>query len=216
MGTSSPLQRLLDDFPAESRDEAWAEFVDAHSRLLLHVCRSVARDHDGTMDAYAFVLEELRADDYARLRGYVPDGCTQFTTWLVVIVRRLCLDHHRRRYGRPRGDEPKSREAQLARRRLANLVGADVDADELPARSGAPDGAVRQRELASALHRSLAELEPADRLLLALRFDDGRPVREVARLLGLPTVFHVYRRQAAALAALRRALGAHGIDDPEP
>jgi DNA-directed RNA polymerase specialized sigma24 family protein len=49
------------------------------------------------MDGYAYVLEALRSDDYRRLRAYAADGRSKFSTWLVVVARRLCLDLHLRR-----------------------------------------------------------------------------------------------------------------------
>ena len=169
------------------------------------------------MDGYAFVLEALREDCCRRLRAYIPDGRTRFTTWLVVVTRRLLLDHVRRRYGRPRSDDDARRAEHAARRRLEDLVAAEVDPDLLTApAANSPDTEVRRRELAAALRRTLDELSPADRLLLALRFEDGRPVREIARIVGFSTVFHVYRRLDAVLGALRGALARRGVSDPEP
>jgi RNA polymerase sigma factor (sigma-70 family) len=198
-------------------DEAWAEFVAAHSALLLHTCRTVVRDHDAAMDAYAYVLEALREDCYRRLRAYTPDPRTRFTTWLVVVARRLVLDFHRRRYGRPRSEDELRRAERAARRRLEDLVAAEIEPDQLttsPANS--PDAALRRRELADALRAALDELPPPDRLLLALRFEDERSAREIAGALGLPTVFHVYRRLGAVLGELRGALARRGVEEPEP
>lgn len=168
------------------------------------------------MDAYAFVLEALREERCRRLRAYAPDGRTRFTTWLVVVVRRLALDHHRKRYGRPRSEDDAHRAEHVARRRLQDLVAADVDPDTLTTAIGSsPDASLRQRELAEALASAVATLDPADRLMLALRYDDERSIREIAAVMGLPTVFHVYRRLGTALAALKRALARRGVEEPE-
>jgi DNA-directed RNA polymerase specialized sigma subunit len=74
---------------------------------------------------------------------------------------------------------------------------------------------IRSEELATMLRLAVAELDPPDQLLLALRFTDDRPVREIAIMLGLPTVFHVYRRLRIVVAALRRSLAGRGVDGPE-
>jgi RNA polymerase sigma factor (sigma-70 family) len=215
-GSPPALERLL-CAQGPDRDAAWAEFLAQHSGLLLHTCRMVEHDRDAAMDGYAHVLEALRENDFRRLRGYVPDGRTRFSTWLVVVVRRLLLDHYRHRYGRPRSERESRRADHLVRRRLEDLVAAEVDPDELEAASaGRPDTAVRRAELADALRSALAELPPADRLLLALRFEDERPVKEIASMLALPTVFHVYRRLAAVLAVLKAALARRGVETPEP
>jgi RNA polymerase sigma factor (sigma-70 family) len=216
-GAPAALTRLLQATDPAGEEEAWAAFVAQHSRVMLHTCLTLARDRDAAMDAYAHVLAALREDSCRRLRAYAADSRSRFTTWLVVVTRRLFIDHLRHRYGRPRGESEAGRADRAARRRLEDLVAAEVDPDELATPGvGSADAAVRRSELADALRRSLGELPPADRLLLALRFDDDRPVREIASLLGLPTVFHVYRRLDAALGALRRALARRGVSSPEP
>src|SRR5204862_509166 len=91
------------------------------------VARSLTTDHDAAMDGYAHVLERLREHDCRRLRGYAPDGRTKFTTWLVVVARRLCLDFHRHRYGRSDDPAPDAAAARAARRRLAAPERARVE-----------------------------------------------------------------------------------------
>jgi len=211
------LDRLLRPAEREARDRAWDEFVAAHSAVVLHTCRQVARDHDAAMDGYAYVLEALRADDCRRLRAYTPDGRTQFRTWLVVVVRRMLVDHHRQRFGRPRSADAERVAEHDARRRLEELVAAEVDPDDL-AGPGAesPDAEVRRRELSDALRHAIDGLDPTDRLLLTLRFEDERPAKEIAAVLRLPTVFHVYRRLGAVLARLKLALARRGVEAPDP
>ena len=90
---------------AAERERAWSEFLEVHSGLMLHVARSLGGGHDDVMDRYTFMLESLERDDYRRLRGFVADGRCTFSTWLIVVSRRLCLDHHRKRYGRLQSKE---------------------------------------------------------------------------------------------------------------
>jgi len=210
------LSRLHDASDGAERDTAWADFIAAHSALVLHVCRSTARDHDAAMDAYALVLEALREDGCRRLRAYVPDGKTKFTTWLVVVTRRLVLDYFRQRYGRSRSEDPAHRDEQATRRRLEDLVAEEIEPDQLESASNSPDRAVRRVELTDALRRAIQDLDPADRLLLALRFGDDRPIRDIARALGFPSVFHVYRRLGGVLSTLRLELARRGVEGPEP
>ena len=74
------LARLLAAPPGE-RDEAWAQFLRAVSAPLLRVARSFGGDHDAVMDRYAFVLDQLRADDCRKLRAYDRPGAGDFTLW---------------------------------------------------------------------------------------------------------------------------------------
>ena len=210
------LTRLIEATDAPARDDAWARFVAAHSRLLLHVARSLTADRDATMDGYAHVLERLREDDCRRLRGYVPDGRSKFTTWLVVVARRLCLDFHRHRYGRSDDPAPDALAAHAARRRLADLVAGAIEPEQLAASAADPASALQAEELHRALGAATARLGATDRLLLKLRFDDDLSAREIAGLLALPTPFHVYRRLNALLQELRRVLQQRGIHEAEP
>jgi RNA polymerase sigma factor (sigma-70 family) len=210
------LSRLLpEDCP--SAEEAWAEFIAAHSKLILYVARSLGGNHDAVMDRYACILEQLRADNFRRLRTYSADGRSEFTTWLVVVAQRICLDHRRARYGRfraPEGDAAAREGEWAARRRLVDLLAAEVDLSSIAdTRSDSPEDGVRVADLYHTLHTALAQLEPRDRLLIKLRFEDELPMPEIARSLRFPTRFHAYRRLTQVLGDLRHALENRGVRD---
>ncbi len=213
MATPPELVRLLDHAAAPDFEARWADFVRVFSRLLLHTSRKVTTDADGAMDAYAYILEQLRKDDCHRLRAFTDDGRARFTTWLVVVARRLCLDHHRSRYGRARAQaDPQER---ASRRKLENLVSDELDAGSIAAdAAGSPDAALQRAELTGALAQVLQGLAPRERLLLTLRFEDDESASRIARLLGYPTAFHVYRHLNSLLGRLRKQLQDKGIDGP--
>ena len=213
------LTALLERCAPEEREEAWAAFVQSHSKLIFHAAHTFARGHDATMDAYTFILERLRSEDYRRLRGFVADGRSRFSTWLVVVCRRLCLDHHRHRYGRTRGSLEPDRDLEVrgARRRLTDLVGDRLGVDQLSDEAGPdPERELRQNDLSLALSNAIQRLDPEGQLLLRLRFDDGLTAKEIASLMKLPTPFHVYRRLERLLVDLRKSLAEMGIDNPAP
>jgi RNA polymerase sigma factor (sigma-70 family) len=171
------------------------------------------------MDRYACVLEQLRSDDFRRLRAYVADGRSEFSTWLVVVAQRICLDHQRARYGRLRAADrdPRCDEEWVARRRLVDLISADVDLSSLGDGS-TPDAEdrVRLADLYHALDSALALLPPRDRLLVKLRFEDDVPMPEIARDLGFPSRFHAYRRLTRVLSDLRAQLERGGVREAAP
>jgi RNA polymerase sigma factor (sigma-70 family) len=209
------LQDLLQASGSAARDEAWSRFVARFSPLLLHTARTVAREHDRAMDAYAHLLEQLHEDDGRRLKQFLEDSGAQFTTWLVIVARRLCIDFLRQRYGR--APAAPSRMADHAmRRRLEDLVAVEIGEVALTEPGAGPDETLSRRDRDHALRMSLAQLPTAHRLLLALRFEDELPVREIAKLLRYPTPFHVYRTLNSVLADLRRKLASHGIAEAEP
>ncbi len=190
---------------------AWAAFAEEYSPLVLHVARTLGGNRDAVMDRYAYVLERLRADGARRLRGYASDGRGKFTTWLVVVVRRLCLDQQRQRYGRAQGAG--CGEERARRRALADLAGVPLDgAEEIAAEGVTPDASVMESETRGALAAALERLDPGDRLLLHLRFDDELSVPEIARLTGEASAFALYRRIERVLARLRQELQRMGIE----
>jgi RNA polymerase sigma factor (sigma-70 family) len=210
------LIRLLNATDPPTRDAAWDAFVAAHSRLLLHTARSLNRDHDAAMDGYAYMLEALRENDYRRLKAYAADGRSKFSTWLVVVARRLCLDFYRQRYGRARDTGTDARETRAARRRLVDLVAEDIDSPLAGAASATDSHAeLLGRDRAAALEAALRTLLPRDRLLLVLRFEEDRSAREIGEVMGFPTPFHVYRRLNTLLASLRSSLQRRGIEGAE-
>lgn len=213
------LAHLLESNTA-TRVDQWRTFVDTYSRLILHVTRSIGGDHDAAMDRYAFVLEQLRRDDCRRLRTFVADGRSEFSTWLVVVTQRLCRDFERRRYGRVRSrdaDAGKPDDDHVSRRRLVDLIGAEVDLSSLEDSTARDqESTLRVTEMYRALESAMAQLSIHDQLLIKLRFEDAVPMLDVATALGFPTRFHAYRRLRDVLAQLRRALEAQGFGEAAP
>ena len=216
------VHRLLAGEPgAGMSEEAWEQFVGTYSQLLLKVATGAGTDYDTVLDRYAYILDELRRDDCRRLRRFVADGRSTFSTWLVVVARRLCLDHYRRRYGRLRGRGGKRGAdnvlcaRRLCRRRLSDLTSslADVASVEDPLAPDADEILDAHRRL-EMLARAVTSLPVTDRRLLQLRFEQELTAREIAQLLGLPTPFHVYRRLDAVRGTLRAALTAPAARRP--
>ena len=211
------LTRLLEAADANVRDAAWRAFVHTHSRLLLHTTRSIAREHDGAMDAYLHILDRLRENDHHRLRAYAVVRRSTFSTWLVVVARRLTYDFFRQRYGRVRGakDEEGTEEQRDARRRLVDLAATAIDLTIVPDHSAAPDYALRSKQLLDVLAAACQSLKPDERLLLRLRFEDNLSLRATAVELQLPTLFHAKRKEEKVLAHLRKWLTDRGVDNAD-
>ena len=211
------LSMLLSSAPSDHA-EAWTRFIAEFSPLLLHVARRVGRDRDERMDMYTHILDVLQDRDCQRLRCYVPDGSTRFTTWLVVVSRRACLDFLRTRFGRPLGAERSTQAAsRTARVQLEHLVSGVANVDELPATTASsPDAGIRAAQMNAALRSALAALGPEDRVLLRMRFDDGMSAREIAQLLQLPSQFHVYRKLDTLMEKLKAMLSSRGVEGSSP
>jgi len=201
-----------------SRGRAWAAFLEEYSSLLLRVARRAAPGHDGAMDRYAFILDQLRADDCRRLKAFAEGGRGEFAAWLVVVARRLCVDHHRHTHGRFQGSsEPNPARSleQVTRRNLVDLVADEVDWEQLGDGNGSkPDAELLREERRTALRSVVGGLDVADQLLLTLRFQDDIPMDRIGPMLGLKSRWQVHRRLNAVLARLRSGLEARGFTEP--
>ncbi len=213
----SALLRARDDV---SRERAWEQFLEKYSRLLLHTVRTRSGTYDEAMERYVFVLQCLREEEFVRLRRYTPEDSARFTTWLVVVTGRRCIDYLRTQYGYPaksNGEDPALQERLEARRRLADLVCEKLEVSQIRDRAErGPEIELRRTELESALVQVIEALPARDRLLLRLRFYQGLTAREVASSMGFATQFPVYRRLNAVLADLRAGLVELGIASPRP
>jgi RNA polymerase sigma factor (sigma-70 family) len=214
MAAPIALGQLLAASDLSVREAAWDDLIARHTRLLLAVARSFGGGHDEAMERYSYILEKLLESDFRRLRTFDPESGASFSTWLTVTTRRLCLDHHRSKYGRQRprvSDEVDPLRA--LRRSIVDSISSDVDAESLSDSALVPgDTRAVIDERDAALRLELMRLTPRDRLLLALRFEDDLSASRISQALGLPTPFNVYRRLNAVLSQLRKALEARGID----
>lgn len=211
MGPSRPsdLAALFDGHEPAAQHAAWAGFLRRYHRLLLKVAGAFGGDYDDRMDRYRFMVEALAANDYRRLRQYQSRRHSSFAAWLTVVARRLCVDHDRSLVGRADRTARASREARRVRHGLLDLTGLDGDYEAIADDAPDPAGRLEREERRAAVERALTALPARDRLLIRLRFDDDLSVREIAKLMAFPSVFHVYRRLRLVLGALERELSPH-------
>jgi len=213
------LSALLDAVTPATRERAWEVFVATYSRVILHAVRSVHREHDPVMDAYAFILQKLSDQECRRLRAFAADGTSKFTTWLVVVARRLAHDWHRERYGRTTAGVAAdgARGDKSARRRLTDLAAEAMDLALLPDTAiQSADAGIVIAETRAGLSAEIEALPAPDRLLIKLRFEDNLSAKEIAEVIDAPTPFHVYRRLNHVLDVLRRGLVARGVEGAIP
>ncbi len=168
---------LLRRHLAGDRD-AFGELVGRHSDRAWAVALGMLHDREDAADA---VQEAM----VSALRGAASfRGEAAVATWLHRIVVNACLDRLRRRRARPTVPLPAAAERTLA----------------------APGDDMATREDRMALEEALARLPEAQRTALILVDVAGRPVAEVALMLGIP-VGTVKSRCARARAQLAVMLG---------
>lgn len=136
--------------------------------------------------------EDLTSEVFTRLLAALRSGNPPertLTGWLYGVAGHVVQDHHRAH----------------ARRAELELEEALVDPGPAPAERA-------EASLSHAvLHRAVAELTEEQQSVIALRFGDGLPIRDVARLIG-KTEGAVKQLQARAVAQLARRMTVQGVD----
>jgi RNA polymerase sigma-70 factor, ECF subfamily len=119
-------------------------------------------------------------------------GDAALSTWLYTIARSFCIKRRRRSKFAPKALLPlESDEARSAR--------------EAPDPARAPDEALEERQVATALSRAVDALAPGYREVLVLRDVEGLPATEVARVMGL-SIDAVKSRLHRARTSVRHAM----------
>jgi RNA polymerase sigma factor (sigma-70 family) len=96
------LETLLSDLYSPNQQDAWDEFLSEYSTPIYQVVRHFEADPDKAADCFQFVCEQLIDRRSSRLKKFRGEGSATFTTWLRAIVRNLCIDWHRKQFGRQR------------------------------------------------------------------------------------------------------------------
>jgi RNA polymerase sigma factor (sigma-70 family) len=79
---------------------AWSEFLDRYSSLIMKTVSRFEYRQSRTNECFLYVCEQLNDDHFRRLVKYNTRGKARFRTWLGAVVFNLCIDWHRREFGR--------------------------------------------------------------------------------------------------------------------
>jgi RNA polymerase sigma-70 factor, ECF subfamily len=170
-------QKQLTAAAKEGDPEAWERlYRNIYPRLYVYAIGKV-----GTGPAEDMVNETMaRAVRSIQKFKWAGGG---FDAWLFGILRRVCLEHHRR-----------NRPADMSR--FAEMLVSHTH----------PGEAIEKEEELDALRIAFARLDEADQEILTLRLVSGLSAEEVAKLVG-KTPGAVRTAQSRALASLRLLVG---------
>jgi RNA polymerase sigma-70 factor, ECF subfamily len=166
---------------------AGGALYDRHAHVLFPLALRIVRDRAEAEDVLhdAFIALSERANQYDRSKGSVIG-------WLVTLVRNLSIDRTRRR----------DRRGTLQR---------EVIAFEPPAETKNPEELTSDEYERLRVQRALSKLPEAQARTLSVAFFEGLSYPEIAEREGVP-LGTIKSRAARALAALREALEAEGLD----
>ncbi len=182
---------------ANCDNDAFCALLDRYRQHLRVLVARYAPTRTDLDDMHAEIVARLLADRKRALRMWKP--IAPFAAYLTTISVRHCLNWLERNSRRPQtvllsAGDPHAGEREM----LQELIEGDDD--------GRPDRLVVRHERRDAMARALMELSHSDRLVLALRFDQGMTGPEIGRALGITPgaarqrIFKALRRLAAVIA----------------
>ena len=91
---------LLSQLKSPDAWNAWTEILNRHASLIMKTASQFEYQQDRKSDCFLFVSEKLSEDGFKRLLKYDPGRNASFRTWLITVVFNLCIDWHRKEFGR--------------------------------------------------------------------------------------------------------------------
>lgn len=163
------IPEILDSLATRQAREAWERFLRLYAGLILVVVRHFERDEDATSDCFVHICQQLIRDRFRRLRKFRPDGPARFSTWLRAVVRNLCLDWHRKEFGRHRPFNAIKRASALDQQIFAKIYGEELPPEEALHSLLPLFPSLNSEAIAASVERVEELLTPRQRWLLAVR-----------------------------------------------
>lgn len=93
---------ILADLSSIRAEKAWKAFLDSYSTIIMQVVRQHEGETNHADECFLFVCEKLSDNGFRRLLRFDTQGKARFRTWLKLVVSNLCMDWHRKQFGRQR------------------------------------------------------------------------------------------------------------------
>lgn len=100
--SNSDVGKLLRRLRGADAGPAWVEFLDRYAQLIMNTAGQIEFGQDRIQDCFLFVCEKLCENGFRRLLSFNTSGNARFRTWLTTVTFNLCIDWHRREFGRVR------------------------------------------------------------------------------------------------------------------
>ena len=98
--SENSIAELLIRLSSVDAGPAWVEFLDRYSRLIMNTANQFEYEQDRIDECFLFVCGKLNDGGFRRLLNFNTRGTAKFRTWLGTVVFNLCVDWHRKEFGR--------------------------------------------------------------------------------------------------------------------
>ncbi len=170
------ISEILRGLGSNEPRQAWTDFLEFYSPVILQVVRLLEVDADHVTDCFLFVCQQLSHKNFQRLHRFTVDGPASFATWLRAVVRHLCLDWWRKEFGRTRIFESIARLKPLDREVFRCLYQDGVSLDETLLILSPRFPSLTGQELANSFERIRSSLTPRHLWLLGTRRPQFEPL----------------------------------------
>ncbi|MCW8925519.1 MAG: sigma-70 family RNA polymerase sigma factor [Xanthomonadales bacterium] len=96
------IDGILAALSSDTVDDAWKSFIDIYSPTIMQVVYQHESDAGRADECFIFICEKLSDNGFRRLLQFDTHRNARFRSWLALVVSNLCIDWHRREYGRQR------------------------------------------------------------------------------------------------------------------
>jgi RNA polymerase sigma factor (sigma-70 family) len=168
-------EALLRQLRSRAPRAAWSRFLELYSPLLLDIARRFEREDDAVADCYLYICEELSENGFRRLLRFKPGGPARFSTWLCVVARNLCVDWHRREFGRHVVFESVARMPALDQAIFRGRFVERLPIDDLFLKLAPGHPGLTVEQVAGRADAVFRALTPRQRWLLTVRAARGAP-----------------------------------------
>lgn len=94
------IEHILHRLTSNKSGAAWAAFIECYSPLIMRAVHQFEFEQERQDDCFLHICEKLCQNDFRRLQKFNTRGSASFRTWLTSVVYNLCVDWHRKEYGR--------------------------------------------------------------------------------------------------------------------
>ena len=96
------IDNILVAFSSNRAESAWKKFLESYSPTIMQVVCHHEGDKSRADECFLFVCEKLSDNGFRRLLQFDASRKAHFRTWLKLVVSNICVDWHRKAYGRQR------------------------------------------------------------------------------------------------------------------